>query len=170
MPPKSKPIDPNQPVQGSDQDATEVFAEQQAMHNGRRDRMNAPQQGDNIRVRGQVVEPIQQVTQNRGRPEASLQVQGHLINNVSGASVSDDREWTVVVNGRHATTGKEKWKAGDEVEAPGKWVETYRAGRFTIDSEIQATDVHVALDAGIGQNLGANVADSGAAGGVSAGL
>jgi hypothetical protein len=150
MPPR-KGVDP-------DADATEILAANQAEHaetrGARRDRFNNPQQGDAVRLRGVVVEPIQQVTQNRGRPEGSLQVRGRLFNGTTGATVTEEREWTVVVNNYLANVSKEHTKAGDVIEAAGKWVETYRAGRFVIDSEIQAWDLHPPLDPSLAQELG----------------
>jgi hypothetical protein len=173
--PGRKPVDPNAPVPGADADQSEALAAQQAESPqvdgkaGRRNRMAAPQQGDSVRLRGTVVEPIQQVIQNRGRPEGSLQVKGRLFNGTTGVAVSDEREWTVVVNNYLATVSKEVTKAGDEIEAAGKWVETYRAGRYTISNEIQAWDLHPPLAAGLDQTLSGPGSEGLSAGDSSAG-
>lgn len=163
MPPR-KPIDPNAPVPGSDQDATQNRSSESTEQSDR----GTPQQGKPVHFRGKVTD-LPDLTESRGRAKAYIGAEGALFTN-DGQQVSEPRDWTVIAWGGDAREAKEYLKLGDEIKATGRWLEERFVARgVKVDNEIQAFDVSRPLGPALGLEAAAEVGGVVDRGGLSVG-
>jgi hypothetical protein len=148
MPPRNQtrqPIDPNQPVEGSDRDRSLPESNEAAEETNR----GKPEPGKIVHFRGKVTE-LPELTEARGRKKAYIGAEGALVTN-DGEVVTEPREWTIIAYGYQAEQAKKHLQVGEDVQAAGRWLEARFVARgVSVDNEIQAFDISRPLDAGVG--------------------